>query len=76
MNKLTILMCLVCFICSIFLTACVQNTGGNVLQYQRKFKNINEPQKTEPSGIIDLSDGTKVNFDIMPNSSDTNFGIK
>ncbi len=77
MNKLTILMCLICFVLVCFLSACVNtNSGNKVLQYQRKFGNLGQPQKTEPSGIIDLSDGTKVNFDIMPNSSGVDFGIK
>ncbi len=77
MKKLTILMCLLCFGLTCFLSACSNTNGGNtVLQYQRKFKNLNEPQKAEPSGVIDLSDGTKVNFDIMPNSTGANFGIK
>ncbi len=77
MNKLTVLMCLICFVGSFLLTGCVKtNSGDDVFQYQRKFKNLNVPQKNEPSGIIDLSDGTKVNFDVMPNSSGVDFGIK
>lgn len=76
MNKLTILMCLISFGLSCFLTACVNTAqnGNNVLQYHRKFSNLNESQPKEPTGVIDLSDGTKVDFSTMPNS--TNFGIK
>ncbi len=78
MSKLTILMCLICFGCSLFLCGCAKQAGSNsnVLQYQRKFENLNEKPAKAIDGIIDLSDGKKVNYDIMPGDAGMNFDIK
>ena len=65
MNKLTILMCLICFSATVFLSACTTNDGKKVLNYQRKIQVVDGVIKTTTKksyNVIDLSDGTKVNF--------------
>ena len=68
MSKLTILMCLTCFSAMVFLSACSSQPDGKMLNYQRKFQNLgkseNRPaQKQTSYGVIDLSDGNKLNYD-------------
>ena len=68
MNKLAILMCLTCFSAMVFLSACATSSSdaSHLLNYKRKFEGLAN-EITKPSqksyGIIDLSDGQKVNFD-------------
>ena len=73
MSRLTILICIFCFGLSFLLTACVKVNDGKLVNYQRKFQNLNKQEKKLPPGVIDLSDGQKVNYDIP---FGTNFDIK
>lgn len=67
MNKLTILMCLTCFSVTVFLSACATTDSGQMVNYKRKFQMVgadaSKSVKKQSYGIIDLSDGQKVNFD-------------
>lgn len=68
MSKLTILMCLTCFSAMVFLSGCSAKPDGKMLNYQRKFQHFgnsgNQPAKKQTSyGVIDLSDGNKLNYD-------------
>ena len=67
MNKLTILVFLMCFSVSLLLSACSAKVdGGQVLNYKRKFQNlganVNQPVKKQSYDVIDLSDGKKVDY--------------
>ena len=65
MNKLTVLMCLISFSATVFLSACTSSDSGQMLNYKRKFQPASEAKtaKQNSYGVIDLSDGKKVNFD-------------
>lgn len=67
MKKLTILIFL-CFSATVLLSACISTKPQNVVKYERKYEKLIKQQgqleQKEPSyGIIDLSDGNKVNYD-------------
>ena len=64
MKQLTVFICL-CFSAMVFLTACTKSEPQNVLNYQRKIDTLGVKQQQQEStyGIIDLSDGNKVNYD-------------
>ena len=63
MKQLTIFICL-CFSASVLLSSCTNQQPQNVINYERKIDTLKkETQQEVTYGIIDLSDGNKVNYD-------------
>lgn len=62
--KQLILLIFLCFSATAILTGCTNKQPQNVINYERKFDTIKKQTQQEPTyGVIDLSDGNKVNYD-------------
>ena len=76
MKQICILILMTIFICSIT-SACSTKQKPNMVQAQRRFaKYVTPTQSSQTGGVVDLSEGPKLNYDAKFGPQNVNFDVK
>ena len=72
---LLLLVCLL--VSSLLLSACTSMSANSTIKYERKLGKYFESTENKPQGgVIDLSEGPKLNYDARLGPNDLNFDFK
>lgn len=67
-------------VCAVFVTfacsACNIQQSGSMIKSKRRFEKYLEPQKDSQSGMVDLSEGPRLKYDMNIGPNTPNFDIK
>lgn len=70
------LLLVACLLCSSLLLSACTKTPDSTIKYERKLGKYFEENKKPQGGMIDLSEGPKLNYDAKLGPRDLNFDFK
>lgn len=76
MKKICIITLLLLFFVTIFASACNKAPKASMIQAKRRFAQYTYIQNTKHQGVVDLSEGPKLNYDRDLGPQKLNFDIK